>query len=115
MAGKFTVSLGKIIDEFHLETIYMPKDPAEILIDENDVTRPGLQLMGFYEYFNPERMQIIGKMEFAYLSTIDEETRTQRLDALMSRHIGAHHRKRTALFLGNAGPGEEIRGAAAAQ
>ena len=89
MAGKFTVSLGKIIDEFHLETSYMPKDPAEILIDENDVTRPGLQLMGFYEYFNPERMQIIGKMEFAYLSTIDEETRTQRLDALMSRHIPA--------------------------
>ena len=89
MAGKFTVSLGNIIDEFHLETIYMPKDPAEILIDENDVTRPGLQLMGFYEYFNPERMQIIGKMEFAYLSTIDEETRTQRLDALMSRHIPA--------------------------
>ena len=89
MAGKFTVSLGKIIDEFHLETIYMPKDPTEILIDENDVTRPGLQLMGFYEYFNPERMQIIGKMEFAYLSTIDEETRTQRLDALMSRHISA--------------------------
>lgn len=89
MAGKFTISLGKIIDEFHLETIYMPKDPAEILIDENDVTRPGLQLMGFYEYFNPERMQIIGKMEFAYLSTIDEETRTQRLDALMSRHIPA--------------------------
>ena len=81
--------MGKIIDEFHLETIYMPKDPAEILIDENDVTRPGLQLMGFYEYFNPERMQIIGKMEFAYLSTIDEETRTQRLDALMSRHIPA--------------------------
>ena len=89
MAGKFTVSLGKIIDEFHLETIYMPKDPTEIRIVENDVTRPGLQLMGFYEYFNPERMQIIGKMEFAYLSTIDEETRTQRLDALMSRHIPA--------------------------
>ena len=89
MAGKFTVSLAEIIKEFNLETIYMPKDPGEILIDENDVTRPGLQLMGFYEYFNPERMQIIGKMEFAYLSTIDEETRTQRLDMLMSRHIHA--------------------------
>lgn len=89
MAGKFTVSLAEIINEFHLETIYIPKDPQEILIDENDVTRPGLQLMGFYEYFNPERMQIIGKMEFAYLSTIDEETRTQRLDMLMSHHIPA--------------------------
>jgi len=89
MAGKFTISLKKIIDEFNLETIYIPKDPEGILIDENDVTRPGLQLMGFYEYFNPERIQIIGKMEFAYLSTIDEETRTQCLEALISRHIPA--------------------------
>ena len=32
MAGKFTVSLGKIIDEFHLETIYMPAPPEEILV-----------------------------------------------------------------------------------
>lgn len=89
MAGKFSVTLAQIIDEFSLETIYMPKDAANILINENDVTRPGLQLMGFYEYFNPERIQIIGKMEFAYLSTIDEETRLQRLEALMSRHIPA--------------------------
>ena len=116
MAGKFTVSLGKIIDEFHLETIYMPKDPTEILIDENDVTRPGLQLMGFYEYFNPERMQIIGKMEFAYLSTIDEETRTQRLDALdVPPHSGTDYCTGTAVFFGNAGSGEKVRGAAAPQ
>ena len=89
MANKFNVSLEKIIQNFNLEVIYMPKDASEILIDENDVTRPGLQLMGFYEYFNPERMQIIGKMEFAYLSTIDEATRYQRLDMLLSQHIPA--------------------------
>ena len=71
MADKFKVSLKKIIDEFKLESIFVPKDAEEIFIDENDVNRPGLQLMGFYEYFNPERIQIIGKMEFAYLSTID--------------------------------------------
>ena len=79
MAEKFTVSLQKIINEFKLESIYTPKPPEEIFIDENDVNRPGLQLMGFYEYFNPERIQIIGKMEFAYLSTIDEQTRRERL------------------------------------
>ena len=89
MANKINVSLEKIIQNFNLEVIYMPKDASEILIDENDVTRPGLQLMGFYEYFNPERMQIIGKMEFAYLSTIDEATRYQRLDMLLSQHIPA--------------------------
>ena len=87
--AKFTISLDKIIDEFKLETIYTPKNASEIEIDEADVTRPGLQLMGFYEYFNPERIQIIGKMEYAYLSTIDEETRVQRLDMLFSQRIPA--------------------------
>ncbi|MBR4319286.1 MAG: HPr(Ser) kinase/phosphatase [Oscillospiraceae bacterium] len=89
MAEKFTISLKKIIDEFKLEVIYTPKDPAELLIDENDVNRPGLQLMGFYEYFNPERIQIIGKMEFAYLSTIDEKTRYERLELLFSQKLPA--------------------------
>ena len=89
MAEKFTVSLQKIINEFKLESIYTPKPPEEIFIDENDVNRPGLQLMGFYEYFNPERIQIIGKMEFAYLSTIDEQTRRERLEKLFSQRLPA--------------------------
>lgn len=87
MADKFKVSLKKIIDEFKLESIFVPKDAEEIFIDENDVNRPGLQLMGFYEYFNPERIQIIGKMEFAYLSTIDEKTRRETLDKLFSQKL----------------------------
>ncbi|MGN0584469.1 MAG: HPr(Ser) kinase/phosphatase [Ruminococcus sp.] len=89
MASKFTVGLDKIIEEFKLETIHLPRDASEIQIDETDVTRPGLQLMGFYEYFNPERIQIIGKMEFAYLSTIDEATRQQRLEALFAQRMPA--------------------------
>lgn len=89
MASKFTVGLDKIIEEFKLEAIHLPKDAAEIQIDETDVTRPGLQLMGFYEYFNPERIQIIGKMEFAYLSTIDEATRQQRLETLFAQRMPA--------------------------
>ena len=52
MTDKFKVSLEKIIDEFKLETIYIHKEAKDIQIEENDVNRPGLQLMGFYEYFN---------------------------------------------------------------
>ena len=89
MAENFKVSLQRVIDEFKLETIYIPKDANEVMIDENDVNRPGLQLMGFYEYFNPERIQIIGKMEFAYLSTIDEKTRKERLQLLFAQRIPA--------------------------
>ena len=89
MADNFKVSLRKVIDEFKLEVIYIHKDANEVMIEENDVNRPGLQPMGFYEYFNPERIQIIGKMEFAYLSTIDEKTRRERLQLLFAQRIPA--------------------------
>lgn len=89
MAENFKVSLQKVIDEFKLEVIYIHKDARDVMIDENDVNRPGLQLMSFYEYFNPERIQIIGKMEFAYLSTIDEKTRRERLQLLFAQRIPA--------------------------
>lgn len=87
MSDIFTVPLKAIIDEYNLESIYLPKPADEIEIAENDVTRPGLQLMGFYEYFNPERIQIFGKMEFAYLATIDDQTRFERLDLLFSKQL----------------------------
>ena len=32
MANKFNVSLEKIIQNFNLEVIYMPKDASEILL-----------------------------------------------------------------------------------
>ncbi len=89
MNEKFKVSLQKVIDEFKLEVIYIHKDANELMISENDVNRPGLQLQGFYEYFDPERIQIIGKMEFAYLSTIDEKTRRDRLQMLFAQRIPA--------------------------
>ncbi len=87
MSEQFSVTLKQVIDEFKLEVLCMPVKAEEVRITENDVTRPGLQLMGFYEYFNPERIQIIGKMEFAYLSTIDENERVKHLEALFAQHI----------------------------
>ena len=88
-AKKFNVDLKTIIDEFHLETIYLPEDSSRLTVEETDINRPGLQLMGFYEYFNSERIQIVGKMEFAYLATVDEESRYERLEMLFSQHIPA--------------------------
>lgn len=89
MSEQFYVTLKQVIDEFKLEVLCMPDDPETIRVTENDITRPGLQLMGFYEYFNPERIQIIGKMEFAYLSTIDENERVRHVEALFAQHIKA--------------------------
>lgn len=87
--SKFTVSMQQIIDELELEELYMPKPADEVLISENEVNRPGLQLVNFYDYFNPERIQIMGKTEFAYLASIGEEKRTDIIDRLFKTGIPA--------------------------
>ena len=84
---KFSVTLKEIIDEFHLETIHLPMDASKLLVIETEINRPGLQLSGFYEYFNNERIQIVGKAEFAYLATMEESVRKEHLEMLFSRHI----------------------------
>ncbi len=87
MAEIFTVPLKAIIDELSLESIYLPAAAEDINISETEVTRPGAQLMGFYEYFVAERIQIFGNMEFAYLHSLDKSLRRERIEELFSRKI----------------------------
>ena len=84
MSDVYKVSLAALIDELKLETIYMPSDPKQIFIFNNDINRPALQLTGFYEYFNTGKLQSCGNTEFAYLKELDSETRAARMDKLFS-------------------------------
>lgn len=85
MEGKFTVELTKIVKEFSLETIFLPENPEKILISCTDINRPGLQLGGFFDYFDNERIQIIGLTEISFLKRFIEEKRRTAIDKLMSR------------------------------
>jgi HPr kinase/phosphorylase len=85
MEGKFTVELSKIVKEFSLESIYMPENSEQILISSIDVNRPGLQLGGFFDYFDNERIQIIGLTEVTFLKRFVEEKRRTAIDKLIAR------------------------------
>ena len=87
MAEIFSVTVEEIIKQLNMEIIYAPENISSLAVTENDCNRPGLQLMGFYEYFNAERVQICGNMEFAYLASLDEKTRYERIDALFATKI----------------------------
>lgn len=89
MASKFTVSLNNLIEELDIEVIYVPEKKEEILISSKEVNRPGLHLSGFFHYFEPQRIQILGKMEYAYLESISFELRKKRFDELFSKKIPA--------------------------
>lgn len=75
MNNQFSVKLSKIIENFNLKTVCLPCDPSEIEILNTEVNRPGLQLTGFFDFFDNQRIQIFGKNEFAFLELFDQEKR----------------------------------------
>lgn len=83
------VKLGTIIEEHNLELIYAPEGYEEIPITVADVNRPSLQIAGFFDYFDPARIQILGKVEHTYLEQLTAEERTQKLEKLFMQPIPA--------------------------
>lgn len=87
MPEVYSVSIAKIIKEMRLETLYMPGEPENLFVYNNDCNRPGLQLSGFYEYFSNDRIQVCGNMEFAYLATLSEAERRDKIETLFNKKI----------------------------
>ena len=80
---EFSFPLKKMIDELKLEVLFMPENGENSLISNNDTNRPGLQLAGFYDYFDNKRVQVMGKMEHAYLEGMESEGRKKALENLL--------------------------------
>ena len=87
--SEFFVTLQEIIDELKLEVIHLPKDSEEIKVTSIDVNLPGLQVAGFFDYFDNRRVQILGKVEYTYLNSLGEEERRKRLKRLFETKIPA--------------------------
>ena len=81
--------LSKLTEELRAEIIYPSNDFEDVLIFSGDVHRPGLQLAGFYEHFEPNRIQLIGRMESAYMKTHPKEARVQKWETLMKQKFPA--------------------------
>ncbi len=82
MHNNFSVSLSKLIKSLNLEITYSPVDVEEIKVTSADVNRPGLLLAGYSEYFDPTRLQVIGKVEMSYLEEKTVEQRTESVKKL---------------------------------
>ena len=87
--SEFKVSLCKIIKEFNLTQINETKDIEKVMVSSNEVNRTGLPLTGFFDYFDNNRLQIIGNVETAYLSTLSEEKIREAMEMLFKNDIPA--------------------------
>ena len=75
--------LSKLVEELQADIVYRSKDFEDVQILTGDVHRPGLQLAGFYEHFEPRRVQLIGRMEAAYMEKLSAEERFEKWEALL--------------------------------
>lgn len=89
MKTNFTVPLEKIIKEFSLETLYIPENAEKIMISSNEVNRPGLQMTGYFKYFDEKRIQIIGKAEESFLENLTPEKAEESLRDFFSHKPSA--------------------------
>ncbi len=83
----YGVTITEIISKMGLRNMTPEIDTDKIVVSHPDVNRPALQLTGFFEHFDNERVQIIGNVEQAYLSTLSEERKQVIYDRLLSSQI----------------------------
>ena len=74
---------------FGLEVLNRGSDYETALLTITDVNRPGLQFHDFYDYFDPRRLQVIGKAEVTYLKSLSDEQRRKCFDDLFLYDIPA--------------------------
>ena len=89
MDALFSVSLTSLIEEFNLEVISPSSHLEKTMIVSDDVNRPGLQLAGFFDYFDSSRLQIIGKVETTFVGRFTPEKRRACFEKLLSKCIPA--------------------------
>ena len=81
----YDIQLSKIIDKFNLETLYIPDLPENIKVTCARVNRPGLQIAAnYFDYYERERLQIIGLMESQYLKSMDEDAAIANLESFFA-------------------------------
>ena len=84
MIDTYSVLLTTLVKEFSLEVAYASTDYESIHLTVEDVARPGLQLAGYFDHFEPMRLQVLGNVEMSYLEKQTPKERSIIFDRLFS-------------------------------
>ena len=85
MAGR--VELKKVVEKMDLKNLTPNVDIADKSIEIPDINRPALQLTGYFEHFDSDRVQLIGYVEYTFLEKLDEEKKREIYTQLLSYQI----------------------------
>ncbi|GGB44968.1 HPr(Ser) kinase/phosphatase [Fictibacillus barbaricus] len=75
------VHIHELIKKFQLELV-SGEEGIHRTIRTSDISRPGLEMAGYFTFYPGERLQLLGKTELSFISELDPDTRMERLSAL---------------------------------
>lgn len=75
------VHIHELINKFQLELV-SGEEGIHRTIRTSDISRPGLEMAGYFTFYPGERLQLLGKTELSFISELDPETRMERLSLL---------------------------------
>ena len=84
MIDTYSIALHTLVEQLKLEIVYASTDFNAVRLTVEDVARPGLQLAGYFDHFEPMRMQVMGNVEMSYLAKLSPQDRTVTFDRLFS-------------------------------
>ena len=79
-----SVLLQDLVKEFSLEIVHKATDYEKVRLLVEDVSRPGLQLAGYFYHFEPMRLQVFGNMEASYIEKLSDAERAIAVDRFLS-------------------------------
>ena len=82
--SEFSVPLSQIVEKLGLKKVYISENYEETKISTVEINRPGLELTGYFEFFDNKRIQVLGNTEFAYLGRFGSEAQRMVIESIFS-------------------------------
>jgi HPr kinase/phosphorylase len=70
-----------ILERFHLELV-SGEEGINRPITTSDISRPGIEIAGYFEYYPAERIQLLGKTELSFFEELSKNERISRMERL---------------------------------
>jgi len=84
MIDTYSVALHTLVEKLGLEIAYESTDYRSVRLTVEDVARPGLQLAGYFDHYEPMRLQVMGNVEMSYMAKLTPQDRAVVFDRLFS-------------------------------
>ena len=81
------IEIQKVVEKMDLKNLTPDVGLADKYVEVPDINRPALQLTGFFDHFDAERVQIIGYVEYTFLEQMDPETKRRVYETLLAYKI----------------------------